>query len=108
MEEKRKKQRVRISFPVRCEPLKTHKSFYTVFRDISEGGVKLITEDFMSINTFLKCEINLVEELIRAKGKVVWSSPQPYSDRYYTGIEFTEIEPKSQERLSKFISYVTS
>ena len=107
MEEKRKYPRVRISFPVRCEGLPTRKSFYTVFKDISSGGLKVISEEFMAVNKSIKFEINLINTLIRGKGKVAWCNPQSFADRYWAGIEFTEIGPSAQKALSEFLSNIT-
>lgn len=107
MEEKRKYKRVKISFPVRCEGLENHRPFYTVFKDISTGGIKLIAENFLSVNKFLKFEINLVNHLIRGKGKIVWCNPQAYSERYLAGIEFTEMDVNAEKVLSNFLSNVS-
>ena len=107
MEEKRKHQRVKISFPVRCEGLDSRKSFYTVFKDISTGGLKVISEEFIAVNKFVKFEINLINTLVRAKGKIVWCNPQAFADRYWAGIEFTEIGPGAQKVLSEFLSNIT-
>ena len=107
MEEKRKFERVRISFPVRCEGLQSHKPFYTVFKDISEGGLKLISEEFLAVNKFVKFEINLINNLVRGKGKIVWCNPQAYTDRYWVGLEFTEIGTGAQKTLSDFLSNIT-
>ena len=106
MEEKRKFQRVNISFPIKCESSETKNSFYTVFKDISKGGVKLITNEFMKINKQLKIEINLVSKLIKGKGRVAWCNAQPYSDRYIAGIEFTELSKESEKELASFLAEI--
>jgi len=106
MEEKRVHPRIKISFPVRCEDLASHRPFYTVFKDISEGGIKLICEDFLAINKFLKFEINLINNLIRGRGKIVWCNSQPFSERYLVGIQFTEMDARAQNILSKFLSNI--
>ena len=106
MEEKRRHQRVRISFPVRCEGLPARKPFYTVFKDISSGGLRVISEEFMAVNKYIKFEINLINTLIRGKGKIVWCNPQSFADRYWAGIEFTEISPSAKKALSDFLSNI--
>ena len=106
MDEKRAFPRVRISFPVRCEDLASHKPFYTVFKDISEGGIKLISEDFMPINKSFKFEINLINNLVKGRGRIVWCNSQPFSERYLAGIQFIDIEPNAKDRLSKFLSNI--
>jgi len=104
MEDKRKFSRVNISFPIRCEGVKFRKNFYTVFKDISKGGVKVISNEFLKLNKQLKFEINLIDKFIQGKGRVAWCNSQPYSDRYTAGIEFTEISRKSEKELSGFLA----
>jgi len=106
MKEKRKHRRVRISFPVRCETLQSRKPFYTVFKDISKGGLKIITEEFIGVNNLIKFEINLIDTLIRGKGRIAWCNSQPYSERYWAGIEFTDIDALAEKKLSNFLSNI--
>ena len=106
MENKREHPRIKISFPVRCEDLTSHKSFYTVFKDISEGGVKIISEHFHAVNKFIKFEINLINSLVKGRGKIVWCNNQPYSERYVIGIKFTEMDLHTKTSLSKFLSNI--
>ena len=106
MGNKRKHPRIKISFPVRCERLESHRSFYTVFKDISRGGIKLISEEFIGINKAVKFEINLINELIRGKGRIAWCNPQAYSERYMVGVEFTEMDTRTQKNLAAFISNI--
>ena len=106
MEEKRRQERIRISFPVRCEGLKSRKTFYTVFKDISTGGLKVISEEFLAVNKSIKFEINLIDTLIRGKGKIVWCNPQTFADRYWAGIQFTEIGQGAKKVLSEFLSNI--
>ncbi|MBN2119466.1 MAG: PilZ domain-containing protein [Candidatus Omnitrophica bacterium] len=108
MDEKREYSRIKISFPVRCEGLERHKPFYTVFKDISKGGLKLISEEFLSVNSFIKFEINLINNLIKGKGKIVWCNPQAYAERYWAGLEFTEINTSALKTLSDFLSNINS
>lgn len=108
MSENRQHSRVRISFPVRCEGIASRKPFYTVFKDISTGGIKLVSETFIGINKRVQFEINLVNELVKGRGRIAWCNSQPYSERYLVGVEFTEMDPAVRERLSAFLSNITS
>lgn len=106
-EDKREHPRIRISFPVRCEDLTSHRPFYTVFKDISVGGIKLISEQFLAVNKFLKVEINLINSIVRGRAKIVWCNNQPYSERYLVGIKFTEMDTHTKLALSSFLSNIT-
>ncbi len=107
MKNQRKHKRIRISFPVRCERVNSKDYFYTVFKDISEGGIKVISDDFIKSDNAVKFEINFVNRLIRGKGRIAWCNPESYSDRYLAGIEFTEVNSRDQQTLSNFLSNIT-
>ncbi len=102
--EKRKYQRINISFPIGCQVIGDKKPFYTVFKDISEGGVKVITDNFMKKGSRIKVEINLIDTIVNGIGRIAWCRQKPYSDNYISGIEFTEINPNSSQALKHLIS----
>lgn len=108
MENRRKHKRVKISFPVRCENVQSKDYFYTVFKDISKGGIKVISDEFMKTKNPVKFEINFVNQLIRGKGEIAWCNPESYSERYLTGVKFTEVNEKDKRTLSSFLSNITS
>jgi len=102
--EKRKHARINISFPIGCQIQGAKKPFYTVFKDISQGGVKVITDNFMKKDSRIKLEINLIDKIIRGIGKVAWCRQKPYSDAYIAGIEFMEITPAGNQALKHLLS----
>ncbi len=105
-DDKRIFPRVRISFPVECQSLANKKFFYTVFKDISKGGLKLLSDEFIKIDSKLKIEINLIDQIIKGVGKVVWCQQQPYGDHYTAGVQFTEIDQNDEKVLSSFLSQI--
>jgi len=104
MEEKRKNLRTDISFPVACDFLPHCHYFYTVCKDLSSGGIKIITDDFIPHNHLLKMNINLIDRAIDLKAKVMWCNKQRYADRYYAGLRFIEINDPDRVYLSRFIT----
>jgi len=108
MGENRKRPRFRIANTVRCEDLIDNRPFYTVIRDISSGGIKLTSEDFIGIDRQVRVKINLVDASVEGLGKVVWCNQQPYSNRFQIGIEFTDINSTGQKVLENFIGTIES
>ena len=72
-------------------------------RNISNGGLKLINEQFIPISTLVMLEINVLNRVLHPVGRVAWSMPLPHSNRNQTGIEFVEFDSKEQDYLKDFI-----
>lgn len=101
---KRQYPRVGVSFPVECKALPSQSYFYTVCKDLSLGGVKIINNDFISTDDYLKININLIDKVINLKAKVAWCSKERVSERYSTGLTFVEMNQTTQKDLSNFLN----
>tara|TARA_B100000315_G_C14475077_1_gene540232 strand:+ start:364 stop:693 length:330 start_codon:yes stop_codon:yes gene_type:complete len=106
MAEKRKHPRTNISFPVECSVLPQRKYFYTVSRDLSLGGVKILSNIFLPKNDSFKLTINLIDKTLDVKAKVAWCNSERMMDRYSAGLEFVEINQTSQKGLSGFLDKI--
>jgi c-di-GMP-binding flagellar brake protein YcgR len=104
MDERRKHQRVEISFPLECSLLPTNKYFYTVSKDLSVGGIKIIVDRFLARNNTMKVGINLVDKLVNAKARVAWCNQQGNTDRYLAGLVFVEINKDDERTIAKFLT----
>jgi len=106
MIDRRRSSRVTVSFPVECKALPSQNYFYTVSKDISSVGVKILTNDFLSKGDSLQLHINLIDRLISLKAKVVWCNNERTSDRYAAGLEFMETNNQTKQSLSRFIDAI--
>lgn len=106
MSERRVFPRVNISFPIECSPLSQKSYFYTVSKDLSMGGVKIITNDFLPRNDSVKVKINLIDQVVGVKAKVAWCNKERISERYSAGLEFMEINAENKKALSQLLSKV--
>ncbi len=95
--------RVEVSFPVECEVLPGSAYFYTVSKDISLAGIKIISDKFMSNNDIVKLQANFINVLVGFIAKVVWCRKQRVSERYYTGLAFTEKNSMTQRHIQHFL-----
>ncbi len=108
MKERRKDLRVKVSFPVECIVLPERRSFfYTVSKDLSLGGVRILSENFLPKNQEVRVNINLIEEMVLIKARVVWCSKERCSERYSAGLRFLEINEKDRTNLNNFIRKVS-
>jgi c-di-GMP-binding flagellar brake protein YcgR len=103
--ERRIEERIGISFPVECMVLPDRKSlFYTVSRDLSSRGAKILSDDFMGKGKEVKVNINLIHEVAEVKAEVSWCNKRSYSDKYYIGLRFTEISERHKKSINNFVN----
>lgn len=106
MNDQRKDERFGVSFPVECKTLPLRTYFYTVSKDLSLGGLKILTNDFLPKSNLIKLNINLIDKVINVKAKVAWCNSERSSERYTAGLEFLEINPINKKELTEFINTI--
>jgi c-di-GMP-binding flagellar brake protein YcgR len=99
-------ERIKISFPVECNVPAGKSYFYTVCKDLSQGGLKILSNNFIAKGNILKLNINLIDNVVNLKAKVAWCSKERASERYVTGLQFVEINKESQGALSRFLNRI--
>jgi len=106
MDDKRGFPRVGVSFPVECKPFPAKNYFYTVSKDLSLGGVKIVSNYFLPKKDPVKVNINLIDSILSLKAKVAWCNKERQSERYATGLEFIETTESSKKRLFQFLNRI--
>ena len=101
--ENRAHQRHKISLPVEYKTVSPKKYFYTVTKDISSGGINLIVEDSIAMNSQVKLNLNLINKIIPIDAKVIWCHQQKETHRHYIGLKFSGINSSLDNELLKFI-----
>jgi c-di-GMP-binding flagellar brake protein YcgR len=74
----------------------TYHSLYSLTQDISAGGVRIITDSPLPVDSNVRFEIALskTRQLIHGTGKVRWLN-RLFEDRVFeAGLEFTELGPE--------------
>jgi len=105
MENRRKEPRIPVSFPVACKDLPARKEyFYTVCRDLSTHGIRVITNKFIKRGDFIKVNVNLIDRVVDLKAKVMWCNKERYADRYSAGLLFVEMGEHQKRHLSQFLT----
>jgi c-di-GMP-binding flagellar brake protein YcgR len=103
MSEKRKNPRVDVSFPVECKALPSHAYFYTVTKDISLGGVRILCNEFLAKNNPLRLTLNCINKVFDLTAKVVWCNQERASDRYTAGLQFVGMDAGDSQELAGFL-----
>jgi c-di-GMP-binding flagellar brake protein YcgR len=106
MKEQRKQPRVNISFPVECKLVPSRDYFYTVSKDLSLGGTRIISNEQMNKKEDLELNIDLIETVLNIKAQVRWCSKEKKSQRYWTGLEFTALTEPAKDSLERFLAKI--
>ena len=103
IEERRDGHRVKINLPVRFYARGNSEIVATVSENISAEGLRFVHARFLAPQTVVMMEITLLQQMLTAVGKVVWSEPLPHSYRYHLGIEFLEFDFRERNFLQDYI-----
>ncbi len=106
MDERRKYPRYHLSFPIECRRLNLPNYFYTVTKDLSLGGAKVLSNDFLSKDDVLKVSLNLIKQVFYFKARITWCNRERYSDRYSAGLEFINMSDFYRGRYSSFLGAI--
>lgn len=106
---RRETLRVVVSFPVKCVLLPhREKFFYTVSKDLSLYGTKIISKDFLASGQEIMVYIDLIKDVVKVKTKVVCSNKASYMERYYVGLQFLEMNREDRQKLLNFLRKIHS
>lgn len=81
------------------------ESFYSFSRDISVGGLRLMTDSPLPVKTRVRLEIALAEsqKLITGMAEVRWVKSLFDDDVFEMGLEFVELDPQSRVHLLEHV-----
>jgi len=102
--DKRQAPRFKMHLPVTYKFISNPDYSKTVTRDISKTGLKFISEGFLTPLSEVALQINLFSKVLSPTAKVVWSERIPYTDRYYSGLEFNEFNKSESRYLEDYLS----
>lgn len=101
--ERRRSPRLGMSFQVACNMLSKNHYFYTVSKNLCLGGLRIICNEFISVNSPLKISVNLIDRVITLKARVAWCNRRRISDRYSVGLEFLEVNQANKRHIDNFL-----
>ena len=86
-------------------PIPSGKARDGATKDISQGGIRFLTQEFIPKDSHLKIRLTLNKTLFsfEALVKFVWIRQLRYSEIYEVGVEFIDIPPKALEYLINYI-----
>jgi uncharacterized protein (TIGR02266 family) len=111
MSEKRKEKRIEEEIKVAIKLLPEDKYqhdkniVYALTKDISSGGVKIVTDKLLPVDTTLKIELTLAKmrKLVEATARVRWVNRLYDDDVFEMGLEFVDTPSGSVMLLLEYI-----
>jgi uncharacterized protein (TIGR02266 family) len=111
MREKRQFKRKSISIDVIFDMSPDQRGFESKTKDISVGGICLISRKPLSVDNVMNFKFTIpdTEKKIEVSGEVVWTEKpeDEKDDRYYSGIEFVQIDETDKDLISKYVDGAT-
>ena len=105
--EKRRFQRMDSNLPLRYKNIRTATvPIGSLTKDISEGGIRFKTNEFISLACRLVVEITLptVQRPIKAISQVAWIRKLSSGDQYELGNQFLEISKEDRSLITDYVS----
>lgn len=108
MKDRRKYLRIPESSQISYEVLSTSKIRDFVTKDISQGGIRFLVNEFIPNNSLLKIRVTLekIHFCFEALVKMVWINEDPRSERFEVGVEFINISEEAQQHLIDYINAI--
>lgn len=108
VKERRRAVRINARVPLQFKdiqrPIETYSG--TLTKDVSEGGARFVSGDFLSLFTRLLVEVSLpsFSRPVKAISKVAWIQKQPRGSQYNIGLQFLDMTEEDKKHLASFIS----
>jgi c-di-GMP-binding flagellar brake protein YcgR len=108
VKEKRRYPRVNARLPLQYKdiqrPIETYSG--TLSRDVSEGGIRFVSNEFLSIFTRLLLEVSIpsLSRPLKAISKVSWIQKAPLSNQYNVGVQFMDMAEEDKNQLASFVA----
>ncbi len=110
-EEKRKMPRFSMAVPVEYKRLRGSPEIKkgSLTRDLSTGGVRFMTDEFLALTARLVLDIALPlpQRPVSAVAKIAWIRKNSSGDKYEIGNQFLEISKEDRNRLSSYLGELT-
>ncbi|MBU4375934.1 MAG: PilZ domain-containing protein [Candidatus Omnitrophica bacterium] len=106
--ERRKHRRVNSTIPLQYKKLRqlAEGTIGAITRDVGEGGVRFIANEFLPLASRLVVEVFLPANPrpIKAISKVAWIRKVPSGDQYEIGNQFLEVAKEDRNNLSEYVT----
>ena len=104
--EQRQFTRVPLYSPLRFQIKSSHHFAATLSRDISMGGMRVLSDDFLPLGTSLVLEVTMGDtpRIVNAVAEVVWAQRMPHAERYQLGLRFSELDESYHQEINEYVN----
>lgn len=105
-QDKRHYVRVEEYAPAYCKIIKSKESHHKLSKDVSEGGIRLLGDKFIPVNSLVRLEVFLDRghnRLIDTAGRIVWVRKSGRGELYEFGIIFESLSYEDKKHLREFV-----
>lgn len=105
MDNKRRHARIPFVEAVQYQTRDTEVHEGTLACDLSRGGIRMNTNDFIPIGSEIVVKIRLAGQiqLVDVMAQVVWIRVIPYSERFQIGLEFIDGKIDRMARIGQYV-----
>jgi len=111
MNEKRNFKRRPITIDVNCDMSADQKGFDPSTKDISVGGICLISKKAFPIGKIIEFKFAIpdFDKTIEVSGRIVWNEivKNEKEEIFYNGIQFVRIESEDRDLIGKYVDGAT-
>jgi len=108
--ERRKFARIKTRIPLEYKNLRTKDKDTkgVLAKDISEGGIRFLSSEFLSLANRLVVAINIPTSArqVKAISKIAWIKKLPAGDMYEVGNQFLEISKEDKQEVARYVKAV--
>ena len=96
--DKRNFPRLKAFFPIQYKVKKKFEG--ALSKDVSGGGIRFVTEEFIAPNTKLTLQLSLpdIAKPVIVVGRAAWIEKLPHSDKYSVGVEFMKFQDEDDRK----------
>jgi len=105
MQERRKYTRIPESLQIAYEILPAEAIREYLTKDISQGGIRFLTHEFIPKDSRMRIRITFPRTLFsfEALVKCMWVIEMPYGEEFEVGVEFIDLPPEIADYLVSYI-----
>jgi c-di-GMP-binding flagellar brake protein YcgR len=106
MQEQRRYVRIPVSLQIAYELLPADSIKQNLTKNISQGGIRFFTHEFIPKGARLRIRISFPKTLFsfEALVKCVWITEMPYGEEFEVGVEFIDLPTEVADYLIRYIN----
>lgn len=106
-QDRRRFNRLQCHLPLQFRDIEKNRPemLGSLTRDISGGGIRFVSNNFLPVQTSVGLQLALDSDLrtLPATARVVWIQKLPYNENFMIGLEFLNIENETRAKIIRYV-----